>query len=173
MKTKFILHLLAIICIFLTGCTSTNIDSENSDVKTQPSPPNNEDSGYPVNNNENNNNSGYPIVESEDDLPLGPIFSINEPVEGGDTIVSGIGPAGVPIRLVDVSEVGLILGETIIDKNGTFSFTIEIPLESGHSIGLKLGDLTGTDFNENSFVNNETYYVRPLIGILFDMIAVK
>jgi len=173
MKIKYIIKLLVMFCIFLTGCTSSNIAGENSNVKTQPSSPSTEDSGYPASINENNNDSGYPILESEDDLPLGPIFSINEPVEGGDTIVSGIGPAGVPIRLVDVSEVGRILGETIIDKNGTFSFTINVPLEAGHSIGLKLGDLTGTDFNENSFVNNETYYVRPMIGILFDMVSVK
>jgi len=157
----------------LTECTSRNSISEDIIVKTQTSPSNTEDSGYPVSYTENNNESGYPVVESEGNLPAGPTFSINEPVEGGDTIVSGIGPAGIPIRLVNVSEVGRILGETIINQDGLFSFSVQTPLESGHSIGLQLGDLTGTDLNENEFVNNETYYVRPMIGILFDMVTVK
>lgn len=129
--------------------------------------------GYPV-HNEGNIDQSYPIVLTGEGIErFGPEFEINEPVRGGDFVVSGTGPSGVPIKLVNVSEVGTILGETIIDEYGTFRFELSQPLESGHSIGIQLGDITGTGLNESDFIYSDTYYERPLIGILFDMVSVK
>jgi hypothetical protein len=68
---------------------------------------------------------------------------------------------------------GTILGETIIDERGNFQFDLEQPLQSGHSIGIQLGDITGTELNESDFLYSDTYYERPFIGILFDMVSVK
>lgn len=135
------------------------------------------ESAYPVLPNPDGNlEISYPIADSESsitDSMRGPDFSIDEPVKAGDTSVLGTGPAGVPIVLVDVSLVGEPLAYTTIGEDGRFSFTLENPLPSGHSIGIQLGDLTGTDFLQSQFQYNETYFERPLIGTLFDMVSVR
>jgi hypothetical protein len=40
-------------------------------------------------------------------------------------------------------------------------------------IGLQLGDIEGTNFEESDFLYSDTYYERPLIGILFDLVVVE
>jgi len=131
------------------------------------------ENGYPIATPESIELS-YPVGSmGEDDVLNGPEFEIIRPVSHGDLIVSGTGPTGVPIKLVNVSEAGTILGETVIDEGGEFLFSLENPLVSGHSIGIQLGDITGTGFNESDFIYSDTYYERPLIGILFDIVNVQ
>ena len=65
------------------------------------------------------------------------------------------------------------MGTTIIDKEGNFTFELNAPVISGHSIGLQLGDITNTEFNEADFYYNDSYYDRPIVGTLFDMVTVK
>lgn len=108
-----------------------------------------------------------------EDENRGPDFFIEIPVLAGDLIVSGTGPTGVPIELLNVTKVGQILSKTSIDQNGNFTFELSQPLESGHSLGIRLGDISNTDFLESDFLYNENYYDRPLIGILFDMVVVE
>lgn len=96
----------------------------------------------------------------------GPSFSIIEPVKEGDLVVRGSGPKGVPITLIDISDMGKILSETVIDETGNYQFKLHEPLIFGHSIGLKIGDLTNTNFNYEDFVYSDTYTDIPLIGII-------
>ncbi len=103
----------------------------------------------------------------------GPVFEIDEPVYAGAVTVTGTGPADVPIKLVDVSEVGAELATTTIEKDGGFSFQLPVPLVEGHTVGLQIGDLSGTSFSYGEFSQGDTYYDRPLIGILLDMVSVK
>lgn len=106
------------------------------------------------------------------EVKQGPVFTIDKPVLTGATEVTGSGPAGVPIRLVDVTEVGLELATTTIDENGRFVFRLAEGLPAGHSVGLQIGDLTGTPFSEEDFLYSDTYYDRPYIGVLFDIASV-
>lgn len=106
------------------------------------------------------------------EVKQGPVFTIDKPVLAGATEVTGSGPAGVPIRLVDVTEVGLELATTTIDENGRFVFRLAEGLPTGHSVGLQIGDLTGTPFKEEDFLYSDTYYDRPYIGVLFDIASV-
>ena len=141
-----------------------------------------QEEGYPIQPGETGYPVYVPVVEGESGYPAdaptpfyeqGPEFSIDEPLQDGDTLVTGTGPAGVPIRLVSVSEVGLTLGETIIEQDGKFTFTLNEPLKSGHTIGIQLGDIAGTDLDPNDFLYSETYYERPLVGILFDLVVIQ
>ena len=102
----------------------------------------------------------------------GPVFTIDKPVLAGSTQVAGSGPAEVPIRLVDVTEVGRELATTTIDKNGRFAFRLSEELLAGHSVGLQIGRLEGTQFKEEDFLYSDTYYDRALIGVLFDIASV-
>lgn len=166
MKIKPLLISL-ILVVLLCGC------SETKEVQTTTGYPADEESGYPTTDYSIPADAGYPVEDPLEGYTQGPEFHINLPVIGGDLTVSGTGPADVPIVLVDVSEMALLLGETTIESNGTFSFRLETPVTSGHTIGLMLGDIEGTEFNESDFLYSETYYERPLIGVLFDMVVVE
>ena len=115
----------------------------------------------------------YPIViPTKDPKMNGPKFEINEPVVAGTKVVTGTGPANVPIILIDVTEMGALLGQTIIDKNGEFIFNLDEELIVYNAIGLQIGDLSETDLNYEDFMYSEDYIDRPLIGIVFDIASV-
>jgi len=119
---------------------------------------------YPV-SEDNQQESMYPIHDSGHEY--GPSFTIDEPIDPNSNTVTGIGPAGVPIRLIDVTTVGEELASTTIDKSGNFIFILERPLISGHVIGLMIGDLSKTEFNYDKFVYSNEYIDKPMIGTLF------
>ncbi|MBV7329270.1 hypothetical protein KFU94_13740 [Chloroflexi bacterium TSY] len=104
---------------------------------------------------------------------IGPDFTIHRPVVAGSLFVSGTGPANVPIRLIDMTEMGPILAETLIDPDGNFIFELQEPLKAEHSIALRIGDLEGTGLNPDHFQYNPNYYGEPFIGTLFDIVAVR
>lgn len=143
-----------IAALILVSCQSTPSTEE---IKLTDVPA----SGYPV-------SEGYP-VDTASGYPLAPDFSIDTPLKAGDMVVTGTGPAGVPIILIDATNVGELMASTVIGEDGTFRFELSTGLPEKHQIGIQLGELTGTDLNANDFVYNDNYYVRPLIGIMFDM----
>jgi hypothetical protein len=172
-----------IFMIMVSGCIANEptelptTTSQQSDLVTDtPTTPTESDvsTGYPINTPDANPETGYPIENNQSTATTqGPEFSISVPVEEGALEVTGTGPANVPLRLVSVSEVGRVMAETVINGEGNFTFNLDEPLEAGMTIGLMLGDVSGTEFNENDFVYSDTYYARPLIGILFDMVVVQ
>lgn len=172
MKTKILFLILIILGLLLTGC-GENPTEEMLDPGTEAYPVQGEETAYPVRVFSTPEDEGYPIETNTPFYEQGPEFELSTPISGGDSVVTGTGPANVPIRLVDVTEMGFVLDETVIESDGTFTFTPEEPLESGHSIGIQLGDIEGTDLDESDFLYSETYYERPLIGILFDLVVVE
>lgn len=112
-----------------------------------------------------------PVVTPEP-TKQAPDFTIDVRVLAGARQVSGSGPPNVPIRLVDVTEAGQELATTVVGVDGRFVFSLSDPLVAGHSVGLQIGDLTGTQFSYEDFVYSDRYYDRPSIGILFDMASV-
>jgi len=173
MKTKTFIFIVAIFGLLLTGCAVENPTEEITGSSTEAYPVQGEETSYPVEVFIMPEDEGYPIKESTPFYEQGPEFELSTPILGGDSIVTGTGPANVPIRLVDVTEMGFVLDQTVIESDGTFKFTPEVPLQSGHSIGIQLGDIEGTDLDESDFLYSETYYERPLIGILFDLVVVE
>lgn len=173
MNNKHLILIMIIFGLLFTGCTVENPTEEILEPGTESYPVQGEETAYPVEVFSTPIDEGYPIEESTPIYEQGPEFEISTPISGGDSVVTGTGPANVPIRLVDVTEIGFALDETVIESDGTFTFTLEEPLESGHTIGIQLGDIEGTDLDESDFLYSETYYERPLIGILFDLVVVE
>jgi hypothetical protein len=173
MKSKYLILLALIISLILVGCSDKAQPQQEPNLESEAYPVESAELSYPITTNVIDPQSGYPISENDVAFSQGPKFTIMTPVSQDDQFVSGTGPAGVPIKLVSVSEVGLVLSETIIENDGTFSFELDGPLVSGHLIGIQLGDITGTDFREEDFLYRDTYYERPFVGILFDMVTVE
>ncbi len=173
MNNKHMFILILVIIVFLVSCGGKESAVHTSSPEPASYPVQEGESSYPITQQDTEEESGYPISENEPAYPQGPEFSFDSPVKAADEFVTGTGPAGVPIKLVDVSEVGLVMSETLIDNDGVFNFILEEPLVSGHTIGIQLGDLENTDFSESDFQYSESYFERPMIGILFDMLVVE
>lgn len=173
MKTNILIAGITIALLLLAGCAAEEPESAAPAPISQPQTEQEEIPGYPAPVQINETESGYPITEVTFDLPEGPEFHIDRPVSSTDLTVTGNGPANVPIILVNVSEVGNVLAETVIDEQGTFVFQINQALTVGHTLGIQLGNIEGTEFEENQFVYSETYFDRPYVGILFDLVVVE
>jgi|GEM_PF-2056098 len=181
-KKSLLIFIIAILIILgFSACTKSNDQGSNTKQQTQKANAESEDaniltvpeSGYPIGNMEDSYPNGE-YLSPEDKYPVqdsnrknGPSFTIDEPIKQNKNIVTGTGPAGVPIRLVDITMMGEELGLTIIDENANFLFDLNQPLISGHVIGLMIGDLSKTEFNYDEFVYSNEYIDKPMIGTLF------
>jgi hypothetical protein len=146
-----------------TGESLQNIENPSIDIIDKPN------SAYPGPGEQIEN-----LKESSSQIrKSAPVFKINKPVKSNSLLVTGTGPSDVPILLVDVSEVGKELSKTVISEDGKFEFRLNTPLIANHTIGIMLGDLTGTNLNPEDYIRSDSYYDRPLIGILFDIVIVE
>ena len=104
-------------------------------------------------------------------------FRLDTPIVEGATHVSGSGPAGVPVLLHDITLGGIALASGAIDANNEFEFQLDEPLEGGHRIGIALGDLSGTKWEQDDF-SDKSYYGEgalsvPQVGFFFDTSMVE
>jgi len=103
-------------------------------------------------------------------------FQLDKPIPVGATQVTGQGPAGVPIMVLDITFGGTLLAAGKIDNDGTFELKLERPLEANHRIGLALGNLAGTDWQLTDFTP-EFYGDEPMsvpqVGHFLDTYAVR
>lgn len=122
----------------------------------------------------------YPIsIQSLEEpiLPEGGVrFSLKKPIFEGTTQIVGVGTPGIPIIIYDVTFMGEILGQGLINQDGTFNISVS-PLEAGHRIGIGLGVLSGskwqvTDFQNPAFNGDEARQV-PMVGFFFDTAMVQ
>lgn len=120
---------------------------------------------------------GSPIASADgsSSVPLVP-FHIDRPLNVGDTVVTGSGPAGIPIVIVSTTTMGDELGSGVIGSDGKFSVSV-IPLQPNVRIGLALGDLSGTSYDSSLFDRNEFHgqeaLLVPLVGFFHDTTLVE
>lgn len=110
----------------------------------------------------------------------GPAFAIDSPLESGRNRITGQGPAGVPIVVVDVTLTGQKLGEGFIDEEGHFDIKLTKPLEPGHRIGLMAGATQSMSQDEAQNYLQQLRHWKgegarnlPFIGMLFDTALVE
>jgi hypothetical protein len=101
-------------------------------------------------------------------------FSIDEPVVAGDLEVTGQGPVGVPLQLVNISSGGKVLSSTTIDKNNYFKFSLAKPLKDGHIIGIQLAAAKNPDtWLELWAQRGDNARAIPRLGDFFDSTIVS
>lgn len=100
------------------------------------------------------------------DLPEGPQFTITQPVRLSTGQISGTGPAGVPIRIVNITRGAIEIAAVTIGADGTFSAPLKEAFV-GDRLAIMLGDTSGTGLDRNQFIRGPGYEDWPLIGILF------
>ena len=155
MKKSIMILLVIMLVLLLSSCKTTT-----------PSP------AYPPPQNTPLEPLPYPWPTEEPiSNPNAVPFRITKPVIEGMTEVSGTGPAGVPIILVDVTEMGLTLAEGVITPEGTWVLTTPT-LVKGQRIGLSYNEvpgsnLTAKDFQGPGFLGDEPRTV-PTVGFFYD-----
>jgi len=86
----------------------------------------------------------YPDPDQQNDSntispnPYGNVLFDLGPVVGGDTSVSGLGPFGIHLQVVDITMVEII-GSGSIGEDNQFIIQLSKPLVKGHLIGIQLG----------------------------------
>jgi len=103
-------------------------------------------------------------------------FKLDRPISPEATQVTGVGTPGVPLVLVDVTNMGEFIAETTVQTDGTFRFEVK-SLLANNRIGLMMGDLTQTSWTVESFYA-EGYYgpeamSLPSIGTVYDSCVVR
>jgi hypothetical protein len=117
--------------------------------------------------------SAYPAPQGVDGYPppspltRGPQFTLDTPVRTTDAQVTGKGPAGVPVKLINVARSGELIGETTIGNDGVFTVKVAAKLIAGDRIALMLGNTAGTKFNRDDFISGPGYVDYPLVGVIF------
>lgn len=114
---------------------------------------------------------GSPMSAPSDVVP----FRLDKPLAAGATEVRGIGPAGVPIFIADITFMGEPLGTSTIGPDGKFSVQVK-PLVAGHRIGVALGILDGTRWKPEDFYRQDFYgpgaMQAPQVGFFHDTVMV-
>ncbi len=175
-----------ILMLFLSACSTTSETPETL-ITVQPSSDENSQNPYPDPETKETTPEAYPApteyftidpYPSPKEIPSDIIpFTLEKPVSNGDTIISGTGPAGVPIEVVDVTLMRLVLARGVIEDDNSFSFELSEPLEKGHRLGIALAELAGTEWTEeqfaNKFYNGSRAMNVPTVGFFFDTAMVK
>jgi hypothetical protein len=104
-------------------------------------------------------------------------FTIDRPLQAGQTTVTGSAPENTYLALSDLTYAGLILGEGQSDSMGHFSITVT-PLIEGNRVGLTVSAAQGgqsmVEFAQEYYpFRGEGYIEVPNIGIFFDSVLVE
>jgi hypothetical protein len=102
----------------------------------------------------------------------GPRFTVLPPIDPSVSQIKGTGPAGLPIKLIDINNQGKTLSETTINPQGSFTFELKEKLTIGQQVAITLGNLAGTQFTPEQFKGFENYYEHPDYGTLLLIIEI-
>jgi len=101
-----------------------------------------------------------------------PAIRFDEPLLEGGIEVSGTGPAGVPILIMDAS-LQITLGSGPIGPDGKFSIQVDPPLIAPNLIGIMLDEGRSSPYTKEQLPCIDRCRDQPLVGLLFDRVAVK
>jgi hypothetical protein len=176
------LMLLVLLGMLLVACdqaatpkpTVTQPTTQSGNATQQPAGNATDTGGYPAPNNaypaptDGQTADGYPAPAAQ-----GPQFTINTPVSASDSQVTGKGPAGVPIKLINMSKSSELIGEVTIGSDGAFTVNAASKLIAGDRIALMLGNTAGTNVDPSKFISGPGYQDYPLIGVTFASTVVQ
>ncbi len=110
-----------------------------------------------------------PVLTATPSLPP---LKLDEPLYAGATQVSGTGPAGVPIIIMDISAMSAI-GSGEVDEKGEFVVEVSPALVSPNLVGIMFDDARTSPYPKETLPCVGTCRDQPLIGLLFDRVVVK
>jgi hypothetical protein len=94
------------------------------------------------------------------------VLAFDHPIKSTDTLLTGVGPAGLEIYVLDITFMGAELGRAIIDKDGTFSIAVN-DMQPGIRIGLS-ADISSIGLTQEDVIPGNGEISMPRIGYFFD-----
>lgn len=162
---------LPIILLFSCGKVNETNSIDSNVILATAYPRTNESNGYP-----SEDTYTPPTLPSNEAYPAptqstGVLLSLNKPVRANDTIISGVGPAGLEIVIQNITMMGEVVGYGTIQGDGTFS--VQVPsLDSNVRIGLAADiELQGLTLQEIQ-PGNDAISV-PMVGYFYDSTVVR
>lgn len=161
---------LIFVILFLTACGNNNTVAPVSteEVVTATA------SGYPT------PSSGYPLPEvnlpgdaypSQDSVTnsSATLLAFDKPIQSTDSVITGVGPSGLTVYILNMTFMGTELGSGVIDNDGKFAITVS-ELQPGTRIGLT-ADLTTLGLTENDIRPGDGEMAVPRVGYFFDTVV--
>lgn len=108
----------------------------------------------------------YPAPEGNSE---GILLAFDRPIKTTDTVVTGVGPPGVAVTIIDITFMGTELGSGVIKEDGTFSIDVN-GLQSGIRIGL-FADISFSGFSEEDVTPGEGVISIPRVGFFYDSVV--
>lgn len=109
----------------------------------------------------------YPSQTTSDGI----LLALDKPIKEETTTVTGEGPAGLPITIINITQMGESLGSGVINEEGKFSVTVS-PLAVGTRIGLQ-ADVAALGLNQDDIKLGSEARNVPLVGFFFDTALVE
>lgn len=98
------------------------------------------------------------------------LLAFNQPVDLTQTTVTGVGPPGLPVFILNLTFMGSELGAGVIDSDGTFSIQVSA-LEPGTRVGLT-ADVTNIGLTEDDVYGGAGEIVMPQVGNFYDSFVI-
>ena len=103
----------------------------------------------------------YPAPE----IQTGTLLAFTKPINLQASEIKGVGPAGLPIVILNITLMGEQLGAGVIDADGTFS--IPVALQSNIRIGLS-ADIEAFGLSKEGVQPGDNAITVPLVGYFYD-----
>ena len=118
--------------------------------------------------------SAYPAPGGNESPAAGTHFRIDLPVLEGATELTGAGPAGTPIQVVDISMNGSVLGNGVIGDDERFAIQLATALEANRIIGIELAIPRDSDtWTQLWELRGENARSIPNLGYYLDSIVTQ
>lgn len=125
-------------------------------------------------------NEGYPLERPDvnpeaypvEPLPThtGTLLALDRPIVPNQTVISGVGPAGLTVTVMNITFLGEELGRAIISDDGTFSIDVN-PLPAGVRIGVT-ADLAASGMTDADVRPGDGEVSTPRVGYFFDSVVI-
>lgn len=156
--------LLALIMLLITAC--------NNNVATTPVP--REEASPVATTSGTTPAAAYPLPEVAPQLETGypstnsgaTLLAFDKPIQPDDTVVTGVGPAGLTVYILNITFMGAELGSGVIGNDGTFAIQVG-ELQRGTRIGLT-ADITTIGLTEADIQPGNEEMAMPRVGYFFD-----
>jgi hypothetical protein len=109
----------------------------------------------------------YPAAEE----PTGILFALDKPIAAGAESVSGVGPPGLTVYVMNVTFMGEQMGTAEIDDSGRFSVPVA-PIPSGVRIGLT-ADVATVGLTEEDIQPGDGEIAIPQVGYYYDSFVIS
>lgn len=108
---------------------------------------------------------GYPSLDSN-----GILLAFDKPIQPDDTVITGVGPAGLAVYILNMTFMGTELGSGVIGDDGKFSVQVS-ELQRGTRIGLT-ADVTTVGLTEADIQPGDGVMAVPRVGYFYDTFVI-